>query len=114
MLDNIIFFFESLGFTKVPEQITFLLDPVNIPFAIWETLYAPLIATVFAYAIGLPLGVLLVTGEETGIRPLPKSLMTVLNTVINLLRSIPFLILMVFNRRRLALFPHRNLGGGYR
>ena len=95
MLDNIISFFESLGFTKVPEQISFLLDPVNIPFAIWETLYAPLVATVFAYVIGLPLGVLLVIGEENGIRPLPKALMQTLNTVINLLRSIPFLILMV-------------------
>ena len=52
-------------------------------------------ATVLAYVIGLPLGVLLVTGEEGGIRPLPKALMQTLNTVINLLRSIPFLILMV-------------------
>ena len=95
MLDKVIAFFESLGFTKVPEQISFLLDPVNIPFAIWETLYAPLVATVFAYVIGLPLGVLLVIGEENGIRPLPKALMQTLNTVINLLRSIPFLILMV-------------------
>lgn len=95
MLDKVIAFFESLGYTKVPEQISFLMDPVNIPFAIWETLYAPLVATVFAYVIGLPLGVLLVIGEENGIRPLPKSLMQTLNTVINLLRSIPFLILMV-------------------
>lgn len=95
MLDKVIAFFESLGFTKVPEQISFLLDPVNIPFAIWDTLYAPLVATVFAYVIGLPLGVLLVIGEENGIRPLPKALMQTLNTVINLLRSIPFLILMV-------------------
>ena len=95
MVESVISFFESLGFTKVPEQVSFLLDPVNIPFAIWETLYAPLIATVFAYVIGLPLGVLLVTGEEGGIRPLPKSFMRILNTVINLLRSIPFLILMV-------------------
>ena len=95
MLDKVIAFFESLGYTKVPEQISFLLDPVNIPFAIWETLYAPLVATVFAYVIGLPLGVLLVIGEENGIRPLPKALTQTLNTVINLLRSIPFLILMV-------------------
>ena len=48
-----------------------------------------------AYVIGLPLGILLVTGEEGGVRPLPKTLMRVLNAVINLLRSIPFLILMV-------------------
>ena len=95
MLENVIAFLESVGITKAAEQVAFLLDPVNIPFAIWETLYAPLIATVFAYVIGLPLGVLLVTGEETGIRPLSRGLMTALNTVINLLRSIPFLILMV-------------------
>ena len=95
MLETLTLFFENLGFRKVPEQLEFLLNPENIPFAIWETLYAPLAATVLAYVIGLPLGILLVTGEEGGVRPLPKTLMRVLNAVINLLRSIPFLILMV-------------------
>ena len=95
MLENLITFLESAGIPKAAEQVSFLFDPVNIPFAIWETLYAPLIATVLAYVIGLPLGVLLVTGEETGIRPMPKGFMATLNTIINLLRSIPFLILMV-------------------
>ncbi len=95
MLEQIAAFLESLGVSKAMEQVEFLLDPGNLPFAIWEALYAPLIATVFAYLIGLPLGVILVTGEEGGIRPLPKTLMRVLNTVINLLRSVPFLILMV-------------------
>lgn len=95
MLDKIVVFLESIGFTKVPEQLEFLLDPGTLPFAIWETLYAPLVATVLAYLIGLPLGVILVAGETDGIRPLPKGIMRVLNTVINLLRSIPFLILMV-------------------
>ena len=95
MIETLTLFFENLGFRKVPEQLEFLLNPENIPFAIWETLYAPLAATVLAYVIGLPLGILLVTGEEGGVRPLPKSLMRVLNAVINLLRSIPFLILMV-------------------
>ena len=52
-------------------------------------------ATLFAYAIGLPLGIILVTGEAVGIRPLPGMLMRGLNTVINLLRSVPFLILML-------------------
>jgi D-methionine transport system permease protein len=95
MFEQLIAFFEALGFTKVEAQLSYLLNPENIPFAIWETLYAPLAATVLAYLIGLPLGVLLVTGEEGGIHPLPKWLMRTLNTVINLLRSIPFLILMV-------------------
>lgn len=62
---------------------------------IWETLYSTVLATVLAYVIGLPLGVILVTGEEGGIRPLPKVLMRVLNFVVNVLRSVPFLILMM-------------------
>lgn len=95
MFEQFVAFLEQLGFTKVEDQLSYLLNPENIPFAIWETLYAPLAATVLAYLIGLPLGVLLVTGEEGGIHPLPKWLMRTLNTVINLLRSVPFLILMV-------------------
>ncbi len=94
-MEKLIEILESWGFTKVEAQLDFLLDPQNIPFALWETLYAPLCATALAYVIGLPLGVLLVTGEKGGIRPLPGFLMKLLNTVINLLRSVPFLILMV-------------------
>ncbi len=67
----------------------------EFPFAMWETLYSTLLATFFAIVIGLPLGVLLVTGESKGIRPLPGPLMSFLNVMINLLRSVPFIILMV-------------------
>lgn len=95
MLEKIAQVLEGWGVSKALDQLEFLLDPATLPFAIWETLYAPLLAAVFAYIIGLPLGVLLVTGEEGGIRPLPKAFMQILNTVINFLRSIPFLILMV-------------------
>ena len=95
MLETLTVFFENLGIVKVPEQLEYLSDLPNLLFAVWETLYAPLAATVFAYIIGLPLGVLLVTGEPEGIRPMPRWLMATLNTVINLLRSVPFLILMV-------------------
>lgn len=95
MLEQIAAILEDWGVSKATEQVEFLLNPANIPFAIWETLYAPLAATFFAYIIGLPLGVLLVTGADNGIRPLPKAFMSILNSLINLLRSIPFLILMV-------------------
>ena len=78
---------------NITEQIPYLID--SIPFAIWETVYSTVLATVFAYVIGLPLGVLLVTGAQDGIRPLPRWLMRALNVVVNLLRSVPFLILMV-------------------
>ena len=59
------------------------------------TLYITLVSTLFAILIGLPLGVLLVTGDSKGIRPLPKALMAFLNGLINLLRSAPFIILIV-------------------
>ena len=95
MIEQIASALEGWGVNKAGEQLEFLLDPGNIPFAIWETLYAPLLATVFAYLIGLPLGVILVTGEKGGIRPLPGWIMKSLNVIINLLRSVPFLILMV-------------------
>lgn len=64
-------------------------------FATWETLYSLALEVLFAYLIGLPLGVLLVTGERDGIKPLPGWLMKILNWAINLLRSVPFLILMI-------------------
>ncbi len=64
-------------------------------FAVWETLYALALEVIFAYVIGLPAGVLLVTGEKEGIHPLPGWLMKLVNVVINLLRSVPFLILMI-------------------
>ena len=67
----------------------------EFPLAIWETFYVTLLATAFAIVLGLPLGVLLVAGEKNGVFPLPKGLMHLLNIVINLLRSVPFLILMV-------------------
>ena len=67
----------------------------QFPLAIWETVYVTILATAFAIVLGLPLGVLLVVGEKDGILPLPRWLMQILNVVINLLRSVPFLILMI-------------------
>ena len=67
----------------------------QFPLAIWETVYVTLLSTAFAIVLGLPLGVLLVAGEKDGVLPLPAWLMKVLNIVINLLRSVPFLILMI-------------------
>lgn len=63
--------------------------------AIWETFYVTVVATLFSIVIGLPLGVLIVAGEKDGVLPLPKPVLSILNIVINLLRSIPFLILMI-------------------
>ena len=78
---------------KVAQQMQIIFSEYG--FATWETLYSLALEVIFAYAIGLPLGVLLVTGEKEGIRPLPGWLMKLLNMAINLLRSVPFLILMI-------------------
>lgn len=67
----------------------------EFPLALWETTYVTLLATAFAILLGLPLGVLLVAGEPNGVFPLPKGVMRALGVFINLLRSIPFLILMI-------------------
>ena len=67
----------------------------EFPLGLWETVYVTVLATLFAIVIGMPLGILLVTGDEKGIRPMPKLLMKVINVIINFLRSVPFIILMV-------------------
>ena len=84
-----------------PEKLQTAVDILkhDIPAAIFETLYVTLIATFFAFVIGLPLGVLLVVGDKGGVLPLPKWLMKLLNVIVNLLRSVPFIILIV------VLFP---------
>ena len=78
---------------KVAQQLEIITSEFG--FATWETLYSLVLEVLFAYLIGLPVGVLLVTGEKEGIRPLPGWFMKLLNVVINLLRSVPFLILMI-------------------
>ncbi len=78
---------------KVAQQIQILQS--SYFFAVWETLYSLALQVLFSYVIGLPLGVLLVTGEKGGIKPLPAWLMKTVNVMINLLRSVPFLILMI-------------------
>ena len=96
MVETLTALFESWGIAadKAASQAEYLLDFPEMLDQIWNTVYAPAAATLLAYAIGLPLGILLVAGEAGGIRPLPGGLMRGLNWVVNLLRSVPFLILM--------------------
>ena len=71
-----------------------MLSPDFWAQALWETLYMVAVSTVVSYAIGLPVGLLLVVSDKGGIRPIPV-LNTVLGVVVNILRSVPFLILGV-------------------
>ena len=86
--------FDNL-FSADSVQLAWEVIQAEIPFAIWETFYVTVVSTALAVVIGLPLGVLLVAGDKNGVLPLPRWLMQVLNVIINLLRSVPFLILMI-------------------
>lgn len=61
---------------------------------IWETIYLTFISAFFSYIIGLPLGVLLNVTSSDGIKPIPW-LNRILGFIVNIFRSIPFVILMV-------------------
>ena len=67
----------------------------EFPLAVWETFYVTVLATLFACLLGLPLGILLVAGDKNGVLPLPPWLYKAIGVIVNLLRSIPFLILMI-------------------
>lgn len=63
-----------------------------------ETLYMTFWSSLIAYAVGLPLGVLLVVTRKGGIMPAP-TFNAILGVAINFLRSIPFIIMLA------VLFP---------
>lgn len=65
-----------------------------IGIGVIETLYMTLVSSFIAYLIGLPLGILLVITNKSSIKPFPI-FNTILQFIINLLRSIPFLILLI-------------------
>lgn len=62
---------------------------------LWETVYMVLIATAVSLIIGLPIGILLVVSEPKGVKP-NNTLHKILDMIlVNITRSIPFVILMV-------------------
>ena len=61
---------------------------------IGQTLYMTILSTVVGYVFGLPLGVMLVVFDKDGLRP-NKAVYKVLDVISNIIRSIPFLILLI-------------------
>lgn len=73
--------------------------------AIWATVYMTVLATLASYLLGLPLGIILYVTKGKGLTPC-KPLNLILGFIINLLRSIPFIILTF------AVFPFTRLIAG--
>ena len=64
-------------------------------YATLETLYMTFVATLFSYLLGVPLGVALSITNKGGIASSP-TFNSVAGWIVNVLRSVPFIILMVF------------------
>lgn len=59
-----------------------------------DTLYMTLLSTLFGYILGLPMGILLAVTDKEGICP-NSFIYKILDFIVNLIRSIPFLILLI-------------------
>ena len=78
----------------VSDMLKQLWDNGIIQLGIWETVYMTLLSTLIAYGIGLPIGVILCITDKDGIHP-NRLVNRVLGFIVNIFRSIPFLILMI-------------------
>ena len=61
---------------------------------VWQTLLMTVVSTVFGYLIGLPMGVALAVTDKEGLAP-NKVVYQILDFIANIVRSIPFIILLI-------------------
>ena len=87
---------------SLTEDFITLWEKNEFLIGIIETLYLTIISTFFAYLIGIPIGVVLNVTSKNGIRP-NKWINVPLGIIVNIFRSVPFIILLV------ALFPMAKL-----
>ena len=76
------------------EMLSSLVENGVLQRGIWETIYMTLISTFFAYVLGLPMGLILCVTDKEGIYPLPVA-NKILGVIVNIFRSIPFILLMI-------------------
>lgn len=76
------------------EMLVSLVENGVLQRGIWETIYMTLISTFFAYVLGLPMGLILCVTDKEGIYPLPI-VNKILGVIVNIFRSIPFILLMI-------------------
>jgi len=86
-----------------------LLDNNLLYLGIWQTIYMTLISSAIAYLIGLPLGIILCITDKDGIHPSPV-INCILGFIVNIFRSIPFVILMVAMLPAAKIFVGTSMG----
>ncbi len=86
MWNSIVEFFQTSSWNQQTWEM--------IGTGILETVYMTVFSTIFGYVIGLPWGVVLAVTDQDGIRP-HRVLYRVLDVIANIMRSIPFLILLI-------------------
>lgn len=74
-----------------------------------DSLYMTLVSTIFAYILGLPVAILLVVTRKNGLHPMP-ALFGIVDVVVNILRSVPFLILMLLVTPLMRLVAGKSYG----
>lgn len=73
------------------------------------TLYMTLVSTLFGYLLGLPMGITLAVTDKGGIKPNPI-IYKILDFIANIIRSIPFLILLLFIQPLTKLLVGKSYG----
>jgi D-methionine transport system permease protein len=92
--------FEQPDISLLEKINSFLTGPVMreyiilFPKATLDTIYMTFLATFFACLLGFPLGTLLFSASKAGLRP-QLALYNLLSRIVNIFRSIPFIILMI-------------------
>ena len=74
-----------------------------------ETLFMTLLSTLFGYILGLPIGITLAVTDQSGIRP-NAVVYKILDVIANIIRSVPFLILLILIMPLTKLIVGRSYG----
>lgn len=74
-----------------------------------ETLFMTLLSTLFGYILGMPIGIALAVTDKSGIKP-NAVVYKILDVIANIIRSIPFLILLILIMPLTKLIVGRSYG----
>ena len=96
-------------FMTLYEQVFTKLTPMDYLDETLTTLKITLLSTAIAYLIGIPLGVLLYGTSKDGIFP-QKQVNSIVGFVVNVLRSIPFIILLIMTQPIASIVAGSRLG----